>query len=1014
MKEEITIEEEKMTASFFYNALGYSQLSDCTGISSVRPEYHELENIGADKVYFSGDFPAVLFKNVQMFNSEALKEIAEIQRKAWNYRKIIFLFAMADSEVRIYNCHEKPKYLEPGSDLNADIESYEVFKTRKDDSANLTILVNIFSQAGVDCGLIWTSDSCIREKVNTQRRIDRYLVQSLMKTAKALNKDIQNKDIVHGLLMRSLFILYLEDKGAAKETGFYRQIKPNACSYFDILEDKDAAYKLFDALFEHFNGNVFPVMEDERELVTQEHLQTIKKCFIDGDISMDPKLFENWRVFDFSFIQIEVLSEVYESFLGESANQNERGQFYTPYPLVELMLNDKLPAKNETNCNVEILDIACGSGIFLVESYKRLIRRWKNANPQKKISFDDLKDILVNNIFGIEIDPLAIKVAAFSLYLALVEQLDPKTLWIEKEYRLPYLINNPQDSTLKNNQGKNLWRRDTIGEVDAEKFIIKSDLLIGNPPFGTTDISSEIKSYLKERKYAHEKVLAFLDKAVQFVKDDGKIALIFNTKVLTNTNTKYQKYRKWLFNKTYVEKIYNFSVFRKAHKDFGGQLFNSATVPVSIVYYQKEKPPNISSTIEYCAPKTYVKSNLVDGFIIDSTDIKFLPRRECQKSDTKIWKIAMWGSLQDFEFIKIFMQKNPDLASDKRFITGKGLCRDKERPDFKPDEVISPKSITRYYTDDNVKIINTNYYRKDKKTKALFTHPYIVVKEMQHDRQLAVSLIDCNLFCTSGAYVINGNIPLPFKQMLVSFYNSDIMRYFLFLTSASWGIERERVCLLTELRELPLIYGDAENKIITGCFNSIVTQLRSDFPNQQVIAANEKIIRNELYKMLNISEKEQILIEDAIKFNLDLFEQGEYSIGLKATTSDECSAYANMICGELNDFYSESGHKINAIIYNIGRYDPLNLIVLHFCDISKPVEIKDAAELKALLKELNKYSIQEKGKNIYLQKQFRYYDTECIYLIKPNQKRFWTRSQAIDDAISFIVKIANMGEKNEQ
>ena len=54
---------------------------------------------------------------------------------------------------------------------------------------------------------------------------------------------------------------------------------------------------------------------------------------------------------------------------------------------------------------------------------------------------------------------------------------------------------------------------------------------------------------------------------------------------------------------------------------------------------------------------------------------------------------------------------------------------------------------------------------------------------------------------------------------------------------------------------------------------------------------------------------------------------------------------------------------------------------------------------------------KEKGKNIYVQKQFRYYDRDKIYLIKPNQKRFWTRSQAIDDALSLIVEIANLGTK---
>ena len=72
-------------------------------------------------------------------------------------------------------------------------------------------------------------------------------------------------------------------------------------------------------------------------------------------------------MFNFEIIQIELLSEIYENFLGEL--KHERGQFYTPYNLVELILSDKLPI-SKGNYNVKILDPACGSGIFLVESYK--------------------------------------------------------------------------------------------------------------------------------------------------------------------------------------------------------------------------------------------------------------------------------------------------------------------------------------------------------------------------------------------------------------------------------------------------------------------------------------------------------------------------------------------------------------------------------------------------------------------------------------------------------------------
>jgi hypothetical protein len=1004
-----------MNEKIFYTKLGFEQLMDCSDISRFNPEYPELGKIGADKVYFSGDFPAVLFKEVSSFSEPQLKEIIEIQRRAWNYRKVIFLFAMSDTEIRIYNCYEKPHYLK--QDANADSESkkYEVFISHKDDTEKLNILVELFSRIGVDCGLIWTSKYDIRKKINVQKRIDRYLVQSLVKTAEILRIEITDKDIVHGLLMRSLFILYLEDKGAAKEAGLYSQIKPDAESYLDILEDVDATYKLFDVLQEHFNGNVFPVIDNEQNIVTQEHLSMIKRCFIDGDLSGNPVLFDDWRVFDFSFIQIELLSEVYENFLGEIDEKKAKGQFYTPYSLVELILNEKLPAKNETNYNIKTLDIACGSGMFLVESYKRLIRRWKKANSEaKQIPFDVLCKLLKDNIFGIEIDSLAIKVAAFSLYLALVEQLDPKTLWIEKEYQLPYLINDPDDLSLKDKQGKNLWRSDTIGKIDAEKFIVKADLLVGNPPFGTKsdEISPEIKDYLNKRKYAQEKVLAFLHKAVQFINGDGKIALIFNTKVLTNTTKPYQNFRKWLFNKMYVEKIYNLSIFRKAKKDFGGQLFNSATVPVSIVYYQNEPPHNISDTIEYCAPKTYVKSNIIDGLVIDSTDVKFLPRHECQKPDTKIWKIAMWGNQQDFTFLYRLIRNNNSLASDTEWISGRGLCSDSKKQDFIPDKIIQTEAIQRYYTDNNALKENKTCYRMDNNS-TLFTPPYIVIKKGQHERKITASLINYQSYCTSGAYIFNGmNISLNAKKALVAYFNSEIISYCLFLSGSSWGIEREQI-FLKELLELPVVFFEqnTENIIITQSYDNIVNQLNSTLPNQQIISQNEGIIKNELFKILNINEHEQILIEDTLRYSLDLFEQGENSIGFHRTLKDENEAYARIICDELNDFLQHSPFAVNATIYDVQLKDPLNLVVLSFGKNKEGIAVKNASKLSPALKTLNDYSLQEKGKNIYVQKQFRYYDNDMIYLVKPNQKRFWTRSQAMEDAKSLIVEIISMRNK---
>ena len=100
-----------MSTNFFYKKLGYEHLVKCSEIPISNPEYQELGEMGADKVYFSGDFPAILFKEINIFDRSTLKQIAEIQHKAWNYRKIMFLFVVSDTEIRFYNCHEKPKYI---------------------------------------------------------------------------------------------------------------------------------------------------------------------------------------------------------------------------------------------------------------------------------------------------------------------------------------------------------------------------------------------------------------------------------------------------------------------------------------------------------------------------------------------------------------------------------------------------------------------------------------------------------------------------------------------------------------------------------------------------------------------------------------------------------------------------------------------------------------------------------------------------------------------------------------
>lgn len=988
------------------NRLGFSdRWIEASNAGDYSPEYADIANLGVDKVYFSGKYPAAFFLKVDDFDSHTLQRIAKIREKVWNYRRVLLLFTYTTTEVRIYNCFEKPVFFNQ-TNINESLSSVELLQVSNiSPEQDLNLLSEVFSRIGVDSGLIW-QDERTRNKIRIENRLDKFLARSLGKAADKLKVKGLDMDTIHALLIRSLFILFLEDKGAADEAGLYEKIKKGCHSYLDILEDKTATYQLFRELQHHFNSNITPLVNNEENNVTTDHLEIVKQCFTDGDFSKNPSLFEKWRIFDFHIIQVELLSEIYEVFLGEL--RALKGQYFTPHSLVDLILSDKLPTNN-SEYNVRILDPACGSGIFLVESFRRLIIRWKRSNNRDTIPFEDLKNLLIDNIFGIEIDPTAIRVAALSLYIALIDELNPKTLWIEDNYKLPYLIKCSNNSDYPQ-KGKNLFLMDTIVEATKQMFP-QIDLVVGNPPYGKKNLPNSIKKYCKKEKFANEYVLPFIHKAT-ILAPEGEIAFIFNTKVLTNTEKPYCKFRKWLFNANYVQRIYNLSILRKAPKEFGGQLFSEATVPVCIMYFTPAKPIIESNTLEYWAPQTYLRSNIIDGVVIANADIKQLPRIECNDPNSKIWKIAHWGNFRSFRFYKQFTKVYNSLGyyihNTDGWIEGRGLNADSQNPDFVPSILIDTKRIDRYYTrEDNVKIINTRHYRKNKEN--LFVPPFVLFKEGQHNTEIACTLFTKPWYCNTSAYAINGGT-VKDKKFLVAYLNSDIVKFILFLTASSWGIERERV-LLNELLSVPSPFVSGYEKEIDGIvasFDNIVKIKQTIVYDESQIKEEEKNIFKSFVRLFGISIEDELLINDTLRYSLGLFKDGHKSECLHRSTGNENKKYAELLCKHLDYFMRHSELKFSAYYFDPNPTDALNMVIVEIGEKPNSISLSNESDYREILSEIDKHTIEKKTDSIYIQKSLLYYSNNRIYIIRPNQKRFWTQSQAIDDATSIISEVISM------
>jgi hypothetical protein len=219
----------------------------------------QVKDFGIDFVYFCSDekcsYPALFMKKIMGFDSITLRNIAEIQRKIWNYKKILFLYVYTDTEIRIYNCTKKPIIKTKNMDYDVALKDFEVDKASISDTNALNRLERFFSAIAIDTGLIWTAEDALktRKKIDIRTRVDNYLIRSLVRTAKKLRDKGLDLPLIHKLLLRSLFLLYLEDRGATDEI-FYNTIKDNASSYFSILDNVQDTYKLYKKLESHFKG----------------------------------------------------------------------------------------------------------------------------------------------------------------------------------------------------------------------------------------------------------------------------------------------------------------------------------------------------------------------------------------------------------------------------------------------------------------------------------------------------------------------------------------------------------------------------------------------------------------------------------------------------------------------------------------------------------------------------------------------------------------------------------------
>lgn len=350
----------------------------------------------------------------------------------------------------------------------------------------------------------------------------------------------------------------------------------------DGLDENDrdwfeaARQPIFDRLNKFYNGSIFEPRPEENILTSNKIVRGILR-------EMEPA----YSPYDLSVLPVHILGTIYERFLGNVVRTTDHrvkieekpevrkagGVYYTPKYVVDYIVAQtvgKLLEDCKTPDDVaklKILDPACGSGSFLIGAYDALIE-WhrdyysKRAKPDREAAYRDSdggihltaklkKQILVNNIFGVDIDQQAVEVTRFSLSLKALEDTRKNDLWEErklwKDTVLPDLSHNivcgnsliGTDVSMFDDQ-----ERKKINPMDYDKkfpSIIPPGFhaVIGNPPYVRQESLKEAKSYF-ETQYESFAGTAdlytyFMERAVRLLRDGGRFAYVVSSSLLRAT-----------------------------------------------------------------------------------------------------------------------------------------------------------------------------------------------------------------------------------------------------------------------------------------------------------------------------------------------------------------------------------------------------------------------------------------------------------------------------------------------
>ena len=704
-----------------------------------------------------------------------------------------------------------------------------------------------------------------------------------------------------------------------------------------------------------------------------------------------------FSMYDFNIIPIELISNIYEILLGKEAQSQDKA-FYTPFYLVDYILKQSITPYLDENKECRVLDPACGSGIFLVECFRRMVEKNLDENGYFKDD-EKLKQLLLHNIYGVDKSDEAIDITIFSLYLTILDYKDPKTL---VKFELPYLKS-------ENLIVGNFFDDSKTAKLKANKF----DFIIGNPPWGSDKDGMHMQYCRKNNKPNQNREISrsFVYKVEEFCTSKTVCSLVLPSKLLHNNKLPAVEFRKLLLTSAKIEKIIELSSVRKL-------VFKNADAPAVIIIFRHDNSEYLKNRITHISFKPNIFFKLFNIIVVEKNDIKFVAQELLLKNDWA-WKTIVYGNSWDLDIIKNIKEKYPTIKEiiknkDNKLISGAGIKDNvgegKDSTHLLGKVILDSNEGIGHFFINASKVDIFNKPKIDRpRNLELFKPPYCLITTGVNcdNYKMRAAYSEIEFLYRNAIYSIKGEINQ--KDLLLNLtglFNSSFFSYLNLMLGSSIGIEREQR-VIKEVFGFPYLYNDEIQRKV---------ELIQALKNINELGANDKY-ENEIYDLDNLilrlfNLENNPFIDYVLKVQIPLIVNADKILPYQAVEKKDLIKYVETFINYFGGIYYKVNKYVKIIIYPkvMKRFSIFELII---CD-EEPIERIAIMEDVAYNKELmTRFMINKTNDMFYQIKEVTNFEEQSFFIIKTNEYKNWHPAIAQID-LSEVIDEMLSGDGGEQ